>query len=185
MVVVAPDHRDGSSPISFVHAPTEKEPVKRVEYQKIAHQASKDVYERRDEQLRTRLWELGMIHDALLKMDKNIGLSNVAEDHKQQSGLAMFARKLNVHEPGSIVFAGHSFGAATMVQFVKSTFYANDSSDPNYRLLFTPTRSSSIVQQITPASPVILLDLWSLPIQSPATAWLHKHRMAEATSSPF
>jgi platelet-activating factor acetylhydrolase len=177
MVVVAPDHRDGSSPISFVHTPTGKEPVKRVEYQKIAHQASKDVYERRDEQLRARLWELGMIHDALLKMDKKTGLSNVAEDHKQQSALAMFAQKLNVHEPGSIVFAGHSFGAATMVQFVKSTFYANDSSDPNYRPLFTPTRSSSIVQQITPASPVILLDLWSLPIQSPATAWLHKHRM--------
>lgn len=181
IVVVAPDHRDGSSPISFVHTPAEKEKVRRVEYKKIAHKASSEVYEARDEQLRIRLWELGLIHDALLKLDERVALSSVAEDHKKYSGLTMFAHKLHVHEPGSISFAGHSFGAATMIQFVKSVFYRPDapqeSQDLDYRPLFTPSSSSSIVRQITPATPVILLDLWTLPIQSPATTWLRKHPM--------
>jgi platelet-activating factor acetylhydrolase len=151
--------------------------MRRVEYKKVAHQASTEVYEARDEQLRVRLWELGLIHDALLKIDERIALSNVAEDHKKHRGLTMFANKLAVQEPGSISFAGHSFGAATMVQFVKSTFYRSGGEDPNYRPLFTPSDNSSIVKQVTPASPVILLDLWTLPIQSPATTWLRKHPM--------
>lgn len=177
VVVVAPEHKDGSGPISFVHMPEEKEKVKRVEYRKIPHKASTEVYESRDEQLRIRLWELGLVHDALLKIDKRIALSNVADDQKAHSGLTMFANKLNVHEPGSIAFAGHSFGAATMVQFVKSVFYRSDSHDPTYRPLFTPLDSSSIVRQITPSTPVTLLDLWALPIQSPFTAWLRKYPM--------
>ncbi|KAF2271265.1 uncharacterized protein EI97DRAFT_438000 [Westerdykella ornata] len=177
MVVIAPDHRDGSSPISFVHTPGEKEELKRVEYKKIAHKASTEVYESRDEQLRIRLWELGLIHDALLKIDERVALSNVAEDHKKHGGLTMFAHKLNVHEPGSISFAGHSFGAASMVQFIKSIYYRPDSQEPGYKPLFTPSSSSPLVRQVTPTTPVILLDLWTLPIQSPATAWLRNHPM--------
>lgn len=177
IVVIAPDHRDGSSPISFVHTPDGVEKAKPVEYKKVPHQASTEVYEARDEQLRVRLWELGLIHDALLKIDKRIAISNVADDHKKHKGLTMFAHRLAVQEPGSISFAGHSFGAATMVQFIKSTFYRSGSEDPNYRPLFTPSDSSSIVQQITPASSVILLDMWTLPIQSPATTWLRRQPM--------
>lgn len=55
VVVVAPDHRDGSSPLSIHQTPGEKEKIKRVEYRKIAHKASTEVYEARDEQLRIRL----------------------------------------------------------------------------------------------------------------------------------
>ncbi|KAF2707270.1 hypothetical protein K504DRAFT_535793 [Pleomassaria siparia CBS 279.74] len=180
IVVIAPDHRDGSSPINFVHTPDEKEKLKRVEYKKVAHQASTEVYEQRDEQLRIRLWEMGLIHDAVVKMDKGLPLRNVAEEHKKSVGndpLAMFSGKLNVHDPGSISFAGHSFGAVTVIQFVKSVFYRPSSEHPGFRPLFTPLESSSIVRQITPASPVLLLDLWALPIQSPATVWLKSKPM--------
>lgn len=172
VVVVAPDHRDGSSPISFIHTPDAQEKLKRVEYKRVPHKASTEVYESRDEQLRIRMWELGLIHDALLKIDKRVALSNVSEDHGKPSTLIMLANKLNVHEPGSISWAGHSFGAATMVQFVKSVFYQPESPVAGYRPLFTPSSTSSIVRQITPSSAVTLLDLWTLPIQSPGTSWL-------------
>ncbi|KAJ4316230.1 hypothetical protein N0V94_005578, partial [Neodidymelliopsis sp. IMI 364377] len=123
IVVIAPDHRDGSSPINFIHTPDEKEKTKRVEYQRIDHKPSTDVYNARDEQLRIRLWEMGLIHDALLKIDSRHRLKNVAADATKNSGkdmLTMFSHLLSVHEPGSIAFAGHSFGAATTVQLVKS-----------------------------------------------------------------
>lgn len=177
MVVIAPDHRDGSSPISFVHTSDAQEKLKRVEYKRVPHQASTEVYESRDEQLRIRLWELGLIHDALLKIDKRVALSNVSEDSGKPSTLIMLANKLDVHEPGSISWAGHSFGAATMVQFIKSTFYRPESPVQGYRPLFTPSNSSSLVRQITPSSAVALLDLWTLPLQSPATTWLKSKPM--------
>ncbi|KAF1954484.1 hypothetical protein CC80DRAFT_493640 [Byssothecium circinans] len=180
IVVVAPDHRDGSAPISFVHTPDEDEKLKRVEYKKVAHKASTETYEARDEQLRIRLWELGLIHDALLKIDERVPLKNVAEDQKKNECkdiLAMFAQTLNVHEPGAMSWAGHSFGAATMVQLAKSTYYRPASRLPDYRPLFTPSEDSSIVRQITPNSPVMLLDLWTLPIQSPSTSWLRSKPM--------
>ncbi|KAF2638434.1 hypothetical protein P280DRAFT_471525 [Massarina eburnea CBS 473.64] len=180
LVVVAPDHRDGSAPISFVHTSEEKEKLKRVEYKRVPHQASTETYEARDEQLRIRLWELGLIHDALLKIDERTPLKNVAEDQKKNAGkdmLTMFAHTLSVHEPGAISWAGHSFGAATMVQLVKSTYYRPSTEQPDYRPLFTPSETSSIVRQITPNTPVLLLDLWTLPIQSPSTTWLRSKPM--------
>jgi len=178
LVVVAPDHRDGSCPVSFVTDPQTKK-LQKVEYRKIAHKPSPETYEARDEQLRIRLWELGLIHDALLKVDKGSPLTNLqshlpskrkATDNKDLLG--MFVGRLDVHTPGSISFAGHSFGAASVVQFMKATFYpASDSQDPNYKPLFNPSRSSSIVRQVTSSTPVALLDLWNLPLLSPATAW--------------
>jgi platelet-activating factor acetylhydrolase len=69
----------GSSPLSIHHTPEEKKKVKHVEYRPIAHKPSTEVYEARDEQLRIRLWELGMIHDALLKIDEGRQIKNVAQ----------------------------------------------------------------------------------------------------------
>jgi platelet-activating factor acetylhydrolase len=175
IVVIAPDHRDGSSPINFIHTPDEKEKTKRVEYQRIDHKPSTDVYNARDEQLRIRLWEMGLIHDALLKIDSRHRLKNVAEDATKSSGkdmLTMFSHLLSVHEPGSIAFAGHSFGAATTVQLVKSVFHSPEIAPASYKPLLTPRQNSTLKAQITPLNPVILLDLWTLPIQSPSTAWL-------------
>ena len=180
IVVVAPDHRDGSSPINFIHTPDAKEKTKRVDYKRIDHKPSTDVYNARDEQLRVRLWEMGLIHDALLKIDTRQRLKNVAEDAKVSGGkdiLTMFSHLLSVHEPGSITFAGHSFGAATTVQLVKSVYYTPTHAPPSYRPLFTPRANSSLKAQITPKNPVVLLDLWTLPIQSPNTAWLRNQPM--------
>ncbi|KAF9691894.1 hypothetical protein EKO04_010058 [Ascochyta lentis] len=185
IVVVAPDHRDGSSPISFVHTSDPKEKAKRVDYRRIDHKPSTDVYNARDEQLRIRLWEMGLIHDALLKIDTRQRLKNVAEDATKSSGkdmLTMFSHLLSVHEPGSISFAGHSFGAATTVQLVKSVYHTPDTAPPSYTPLFVPRTSSTLKAQITHQNPIILLDLWTLPIQSPATAWLRSKPMPSYSS---
>lgn len=180
VVVIAPDHRDGSSPLAIYNTPSGKEKTKRVEYEKIAHKPSTEVYEARDKQLRIRLTELGLIHDALLKIDEGRKLQNVAVDQPKKGEtnlLSMFSNLLNVHEPGAISYAGHSFGACTMIQFVKSVYYRPEQNSPTYKPLYTPAADSSIVRQITPENPVVLLDLWTLPIQSPATAWLRSQPM--------
>lgn len=54
--------------------------MQRVEYRRIDHKPSVEVYRARDEQLRVRLWEMGLIHDALLKIDERVRVRNVAED---------------------------------------------------------------------------------------------------------
>lgn len=176
VVVVAPDHRDGSAPLSVHRTPDEKEKVKRVDYKQIAHKPGPDTYAARDAQLRIRLWELGLIHDALVRIDEGRTIKNVAQDQpkkKEKNILSMFSGRLNVHEPGAISFAGHSFGACTMVQFVKSVYHRPGHDIPSYKPLYTPSTDSKLVQQITPSSALVLLDLWALPIQSPDTAWLH------------
>lgn len=180
IVVVAPDHRDGSSPLAIYSTPNEKEKMKRVDYEKIAHKPSTEVYEARDKQLRVRLSELGLIHDALSKIDQGRKLQNVALDQPKKGEkdvLSMFANVLNVHEPGAISLAGHSFGACTMIQFVKSVYYRPEQDISAYKPLYKPAADSSIVRQITPTNPVVLLDLWTLPIQSPDTAWLRAQPM--------
>jgi platelet-activating factor acetylhydrolase len=180
VVVVAPDHRDGSSPLAIHNTPNKKEKIKRVDYEKIAHKPSTEVYEARDRQLRIRMSELGLIHDALLKIDQGRKLQNVALDQPKKGEkdlLSMFANVLNVHEPGAISLAGHSFGACTMIQFVKSVYYRPEHDVPAYKPLYKPAAESSMVRQITPANPIVLLDLWTLPIQSPDTAWLRSQPM--------
>ncbi|KAF3049570.1 hypothetical protein E8E11_006667 [Didymella keratinophila] len=191
IVVVAPDHRDGSAPINFVHTPDSqsKEKVQRVDYKRIDHKPSPDVYAARDAQLRIRLWEMGLVHDALLKIDTRVRLRNVADDARSSGGkdtLTQFSHLLAVHEPGSISFAGHSFGAATTVQLVKSVFYNPSSpgydAPGSYKPLYTARGDSALARQITSRNPVVLLDLWTLPIQSPSTAWLRNKPMPSYSS---
>ncbi|EUC30819.1 hypothetical protein COCCADRAFT_7182 [Bipolaris zeicola 26-R-13] len=178
VVVVAADHRDGSSPLAIHHTPDEKEKLKRVEFNSISYYPSTEAYQGRDEQLKIRLWELGMIHDALLKIDESRQLKNVAQDQpKGKSVLSMFSNLLDIHEPGAISFAGHSFGACTMIQFVKSIYYRPQGQIPDYKPLYIPSEDSNIVRQITPSNSVILLDLYTMPIQSPDTAWLRSKPM--------
>lgn len=182
MVVVAPEHRDGSTPVSYMTSPTSGK-LKPLYYRRVSHTASPEVYEARDQQLKIRLWELGLIHDALLKMDTgSLSIPTSAKMTKRESGeltdvLRSLRGQLDVHRPGSIVLAGHSFGAATMVQFAKSVYYNLQSDDPSYHALFTPTPGSSITRQITTSNPVILLDMFCLPLRSPSTAWLYQKPM--------
>jgi platelet-activating factor acetylhydrolase len=184
IVVIAPDHRDGSAPISYIRE-TEKAPATIVDYLRIAHKPSAEVYDARNEQLRIRLWEQSLVHAALLKIDTGTPLNNLDPNHSTKNRkrersevLSMFTSTLDVHRPGAITWAGHSFGATTTVQLVKSTFYhASADEKAGYVPLFHPDASSALVEQITPQSPVMLLDLWCLPLQGPTVAWLRNKPM--------
>ena len=181
VIVIAPEHRDGSAPISYIRdvatsnsldeKSTSANAKGAVNYNRIPHTPSPEIEAKRNTQLKIRLWELGLIHDSLLRIDLNQPLTNLNDS---SISLAMFKDLMNVHEPGKITFAGHSFGASTMTQFVKSTFYGsqNGTAPAEYEPLFTPTSRAPIVQQITPSTPVILLDVWCFPLRAASTRWL-------------
>lgn len=181
VIVIATEHRDGSTPISYVREvpseeradekPAGKHSQRAVDYKRISHTVSPSVEEERNAQLKIRLWELGLIHDSLLKIDDAKALTNL---NSSSVSLSMFNSKMDVHNPGKITFAGHSFGGATITQFVKSTFYSPETSQapPEYTPLFTPSSRSSIAQQITPQTPVVLLDVWCMPLRAATVRWL-------------
>ncbi|KAG9243215.1 platelet-activating factor acetylhydrolase [Calycina marina] len=180
VIVVAPEHRDGSTPISYIlEVPTNgkneksvaKSARRTVDYVKLSHIASKDVEDGRNEQLKIRLWELGLAYDSLLKIDEGKTPRNL---DGMAASLSMFKDQMDVHTPGKISFAGHSFGGATITQFVKSTFYAPEATQApkSYQPVFSPFLDSSLVKQITPNTPVILLDIWCLPVRAQSTRWL-------------
>ncbi|KAL8878984.1 MAG: hypothetical protein Q9192_008329 [Flavoplaca navasiana] len=175
MIIIAADHRDGSAPLSLVRKAPGSKP-RPVEYRSISHRQTPEVEKARDDQLKIRLWELGLIHEALLKIDRGEPLMNtLAEKSPESMGdLAMFSSSLDVHTPGSISWSGHSFGAATVVQLVKSVFYSSSKGAPSSsKPLFHPSASSQIAHQITPTSPISLLDLWCMPLLSKSTRWLN------------
>ncbi|KAI9682357.1 MAG: hypothetical protein M1817_000411 [Caeruleum heppii] len=195
VVVIAPDHRDGSAPISFVrdtsvadgaqcdlekhHRHGNHSAKKAIPYKSLSHTPSREVEDGRNDQLRIRLWELGLTHEVLLKLDQGARLSNLVPPTTTDSAmLSLMKDRLDVHEPGSISWSGHSFGAASTVQFMKSVFYrpsmANqaEADFSTYSSLYTPSASSVIVRQITPESFVSLLDLWCLPLDCQSTRWL-------------
>jgi len=185
IVVIAPDHRDQSAPISYIRA-TEQSPARIIHYHRHSHEPSQEVYEARDEQLRIRLYELGLIHDAIVKIangqcPKNLDPNSSYRWRRNVNEvLDMFENRLDVDRPGSIIWAGHSFGSATTVQLLKSTFWLCDpekAAMEGYTPLFTPSRESSLGRQITPRSTVILLDMWCLPLKSPSTRWLWQKPM--------
>jgi platelet-activating factor acetylhydrolase len=186
VIVIAPEHRDGSTPISYIRAvpspdggsengqekPGSRSGSRTVKYQRLSHTPTPEVEEARNAQLRIRLWELGLIHDSLLKIDNKASpLTNL---NTSSTPLSMFASKMDIHTPGSITFAGHSFGAATVVQFLKSTFYSpiNATAPSSYTPLFAPSSRSPTVAQITPNTPVMLLDCWCMPLRASSTRWL-------------
>ncbi|RFU25877.1 hypothetical protein B7463_g10461, partial [Scytalidium lignicola] len=182
VIVVCPEHRDGSAPVSIIRdvasgTPcSEKEqkprkPRRVVNYVRYSHTPSPEVEEGRNSQLKIRLWELGLIHDSLLKIDKGDDITNL---NTSSSPLSAFENRMEVQEPGKIIFAGHSFGAATMTQLVKFTYHSPQISEApaDFETLFTPSSRSSIVKQVTPQTPLILLDVWCLPLRSSTSRWL-------------
>ncbi|KAI0835281.1 PAF acetylhydrolase [Hypoxylon sp. FL0890] len=173
VVVICPEHRDGSAVASFIRIPSQQNRYfvrstrRMVPYQRIKHDPTDEVYALRNDQLRIRLWEMGLLHEALLGIDKGVAYTNL---NKSTPSLADFVGKLHVHEPGSIIFAGHSFGSATMLQFLKSVFYAGSPELENMEdQLYIPSRESSIYRQITPRNVTILLDMWCMPLFAPTT----------------
>lgn len=183
MVVIAPEHRDGSCPVSYIRdSPCGDGDIKAtraVDYVKISHTITPENRESRNDQIRIRLWELGLVHDSLLKLDRGRNITNL---NTSSASMASFKGLLDVHEPGKITFAGHSFGAATVAQFIKSAFYATQ-APKDCEPIFAPSSDSSIVKQITSKTPVILLDVWCLPLRAPSVMWLWSKPFPCYTSS--
>ena len=176
MVVVAPEHRDGSTPTSFIRSPAAQ--PKEVVYVSLPHRPPPDILssveDGRNLQLKIRCWELGLIYEALHQIDRGETFANLASGSTQET-LSGFKSTLDIHAPGKVSWSGHSFGATTIVQFVKSVFYPAPAPLPSgYKPLYTPTPFSAISQQITPSSSVTLLDLWAVPLFISSTSWLWK-----------
>ncbi|KAI1753561.1 phospholipase A2 [Xylaria castorea] len=168
VVVFCPEHRDGSAIASFIRVPYQqnrffsRNAKRSVPYVHIPHDATDEVYEQRNAQLRIRLWELGLIHEAILNIDEGRKLTNL---NKEALSLDHLSNRLKVHEPGSIIFGGHSFGGATIVQFLKSVFYAGRPELETIETpLYAPNWESSICRQITPKNVTLLLDMWCFPL---------------------
>jgi platelet-activating factor acetylhydrolase len=181
VVTVAIEHRDGSSPVSWIRGST-GEINSEVRYQKYAHSLTAEVFNARNRQLRIRLWELDLLYAALRKLDEGEALSNYASTEKQQRALLKSSLDL---EPGRVSWVGHSFGAATITQFVKSVYYHNSrpehrrsraTTDHDFTPLYTPS-NSAVNEQITEDSPISLLDVWTLPFRAPASQWLWEKPM--------
>ncbi|EFX01745.1 platelet-activating factor acetylhydrolase precursor [Grosmannia clavigera kw1407] len=173
VVVVCPEHRDGSSVVSFVRDPAAQDRFFRrstrtvIPYLHKSHAETDEEWALRDQQLRIRLWELGLVHDALVRLDEARPLVNL-NGSTPATSLAQFAGKLAVHSPGDIIWAGHSFGSASVVQLLKTTYYADTDGMASIKSpLFTPRPDSRLRAQISETSPTILLDLWCFPLLSP------------------
>ncbi|KAM0328690.1 hypothetical protein ACHAQA_005103 [Verticillium albo-atrum] len=174
IVVVCPEHRDGSAVAAFVRIPQAQDSYfirntrRVVPYIRLPHDNTPEISSAREDQLRIRLWELGLAHAAVLAIDRAKPLKNL---NKSTPSLGLFARKLHVHEPGSIIFAGHSFGSASVVQLLKSTFHAGSPALAKMeRPLFTPAPDSDLTKQITERNVTMLLDMWCFPLLAPNSA---------------
>lgn len=179
VVVICPEHRDGSAAVSFIRDPALQNKFFRrsqrhvVPYIRISHDSTPETWDARNQQLKVRLWELGLIHEAIMDIDSGLDMNNMNASTPAAS-LAQFGSKLNVQEPGSIIFGGHSFGATTIVQFLKSTYYAGT---PELKAieepLFQPVMDCRLRAQITPQNPTILLDMWCFPLIASSTSALY------------
>lgn len=180
VVVICPEHRDGSAVTSFVRDPTAQNKSRTkharnvIPYIKIPHDQTREVWDARNQQLKVRLWELGLIHEAILDIDSGLDVNNLNTSTPPDC-LAQFSSKLDVQEPGSIIFSGHSFGAATVAQLIKSTYYAGTPHlDSLEEPLFTPAPGSRIRAQVTPRNLTVLFDMWCFPLLSPTTTALYR-----------
>lgn len=237
VIVVAPEHRDGSCPVSFVKTPSttastsspEPEQTKvtqvsgtmpgkgqpaigetsasaglpqrggasgrfQVDYTAYPHQVSEETENGRNRQLEIRLWELGLIYSALSRIDAGKipqgamvsgeqGSEGVAIGQAGEKLLGMFKGKLDVQDPGKLIWSGHSFGAATMIQFVKSICYVPLAGS---KPLFIPEPETDcalpLQEQVTADSPILLLDPWCLPLLGKRTSHLFKHPLPQISA---
>ncbi|KAM3484564.1 hypothetical protein MY8738_002072 [Beauveria namnaoensis] len=176
VVVVCPEHRDGSAVVTYVRLPDQTTTSRffpasarrEVPYRRISHHVTPAIYEAREEQMRIRLWEMGLVHEALLATDARSPFTNL---NLSTPSLDQFAGALDVQRPGSLIFAGHSFGAATVHQLLKCTYHADSPAVAAMeKPLFTPAKDSSIRRQITEKNVTMLLDMWCMPMLAPNSA---------------
>lgn len=177
IICAAPEHRDGSAPISFLRNDRGQFEGS-IPYQKHSHAPTKEVLDARDAQLRVRSWELDVLYKALKDMNDGKQFTNYAamanNDEKENwtKSSNILQSKLNL-APGKVSWVGHSFGAATICQFTKSVFYHKHLPESSgTKPLYACASDSDLIRQITPESPIALLDLWTMPLRSETTRWL-------------
>lgn len=129
-----------------------------------------------------------MAFEAIMKIDAGQSVENLDENtswskKERTEVLKQFEGALDVHRPGKVSWAGHSFGAATTVQLLKSIFYYQDKPANADKPLIVPNSDAAIVQQIMPESPALLLDMWCLPFRSPDQRWLLEKPMPSYAAS--
>ncbi|KEF54885.1 uncharacterized protein A1O9_09328 [Exophiala aquamarina CBS 119918] len=188
---VAIDHRDGSGVLSLARREGSKVPneqpteITSVYFKNVSLKIRPGVWEARDRQFEIRLFELMATYKALGLLNEGKHIANLADDPGNMNVIPSSSLNLN---PGEVIWAGHSFGGATMVQFIKTIYHESrlqgvkqesDAAFPEHSLLLQPA-PRSLVEQIKATSPVILLDPWFMPLRSPRTKWLN----LEAPSMP-
>jgi platelet-activating factor acetylhydrolase len=174
VICIASEHRDQSCPISIIR--TVDGTTRTVPYLGLPHDQTPEVLAARNAQLRIRLWELALLYTAVEQLESGSALTNLAHPSTPS-----FHHVLDLR-PGSVTWAGHSFGAASIVQLVKSVYWHQSlpnlngtgyEDDPDWRPLYTLADNSALSKQITVESPLVLLDLWTMPLcSSPSTKWL-------------
>jgi platelet-activating factor acetylhydrolase len=160
VVCIAPEHRDQSTPISIIRQADGGR--KSIPYKHLSHDPNPEILSARNSQLRIRLWELELLYTALEQLNDGKEMKNLANE-----GAPSLARKLDL-TPSKVV------------QFVKSVFWhqavptakGEGPSKSTFEALYTPAENSSLKRQITPKSPIVLLDLWTMPLRGDATLWL-------------
>ncbi|KAK1833321.1 phospholipase A2 [Podospora conica] len=177
-IVICPEHRDGSAAISLVRDPNPPSTPKTwfssrptpqtVPYLGIGHNFDTASWSARNRQIRIRLWELTLTYEALLGIDTNTLSTSNLNTSTPPRALSQLSSLLDIHTPGKLIFSGHSFGAASIVQLLKSTYYFD-----RLPAVF-PAPSPSLRRQITPHTPLILLDMWCFPLLSRASAPLFR-----------
>ena len=192
VVVFCPEHRDGTSVVSYIRDPEARPSIFSsrasgrlcLRYQRIAHEGTTEVWAARDNQLRVRCWELGLLHNAIQALDTGREVRNL-NDSTPIASMQNFRGTLDIHRPGSMVFGGHSFGSSTVVQFLKSVFYHDHPKVKSMtNPLCQPDPESDLVQQVTPKTVTILLDMWCFPLVSPSTRELLDLPLPAYTSTP-
>lgn len=180
-VVFCPEHRDGSA-ISTVIRDGKKHSTRVVPFKNIALQGGTDVHEAREAQLRIRFWELNLLYEVIMVID--VGKAAQILSYFPPEVIQGFCGKLHIQDPGSLIFAGHSFGAATVFQFVKSIFYANRQEVKEMKRLIRPMKRSMIRRQVSESTLLILLDMWCFPLLAPNSVPLFNLPLPVYTNSP-
>lgn len=179
LVCFSLEHRDQTAPIAIIRQPDGKG-MKTIEYKKLSHDPNEEVLKARNRQLRIRTWELELVYTVVSMMNKGEALINLAIGGQ----VPPLQGQLDLR-PSQVSWVGHSFGAATMLQLVKSIYWHQSMPDATGQSpetsvsesLYTPADNSILKKQITARSPLVLLDLWTMPLRGDATRWLFERQL--------
>ncbi|KAK6340367.1 hypothetical protein TWF730_002127 [Orbilia blumenaviensis] len=186
------DQENGKEKKEKTHISKRKGIVRRrIDYISQAHEISPITAAIRNRQLEIRLWEIGVLYAAVRELNKGWREECVDEDlylagvkaSDVSHLLKMFEGRLDIDSPGSITWVGHSFGAATTTQFVKSCWYApifrqnGELKEPLYipaEYLLRHFHPDGAIGKTSKAPGTVLLDTWCLPLLGDRTRAIWK-----------